>query len=237
MTLPGTAEDGAGIFSSTEACSGLEFELSPKGCSSVRFTAHGKSKGEVWRTGTGAYVELHVSGFSSPKFVRSCKQRSHQIRDSLGPASTYLHQIIGLEFLDPTHQANISFPALSKDSPSCVPLSIPLLTAFDSIYRKKGICQGLDEEKFSLPLIHLLNHTEHPDRITSAIYNRAYVAKLKREVRSHIQDAMETLGAVRVYPRVLGHIHEELMRTLHEVKYTLGANNGARMLILGLGLG
>lgn len=67
MTLPGTAEDGAGIFSSTEAWSGLEFELNAKSSPSVRFMAYGKSEGEVWRAGIGTYVKLHVSGFSSPK--------------------------------------------------------------------------------------------------------------------------------------------------------------------------
>lgn len=45
---------------------------------------------------------------------------------------------------------------------------------------------------------------------------------------------METLGRSSI--PILGPYHEELMKTLDEGEDRLGANNGARMLMLGLRL-
>ncbi|KAL5047929.1 isoprenoid synthase domain-containing protein [Aspergillus fruticulosus] len=102
---------------------------------------------------------------------------------------------------------------------------------------KKGFCEDFDEGKFSILLIHLLNHTPYPDRITSVIYNRPAGTKLQREVKSYILDAMETARTFEYTRGVLKLLHEELMRTLDEVESKLGANDSARLLLLGLGLG
>ncbi|KAL2827214.1 isoprenoid synthase domain-containing protein [Aspergillus cavernicola] len=101
---------------------------------------------------------------------------------------------------------------------------------------KKGFCEDLDEGKFSLPLIHLLNHTPYPDRITSAIYNRACATKLKREVKQHILDAMESARTFEYVRDVLKHLHAEIMKSLGAVEAGLGTNIGARVLLLGLAL-
>ncbi|KAL4860564.1 isoprenoid synthase domain-containing protein [Aspergillus spectabilis] len=102
---------------------------------------------------------------------------------------------------------------------------------------KKGFCEDFDEGKFSLPLIHLLKHTPHPDRITSAIYNRTPGTKLAQEVKEHILAAMEAARTFEYTHGVLKYLHMELIRTLDETEEKLGVNNGARLLLLGLGLG
>ncbi|KAL3476555.1 isoprenoid synthase domain-containing protein [Aspergillus californicus] len=101
-------------------------------------------------------------------------------------------------------------------------------------------CEDFDEGKFSLPLIHLLQHTPHPDRITAALYNRyngMAGTKLPHEVKEHILAAMEASRTLEYTRGVLRHLHMELIRTLDETEGKLGVNNGARLLLLGLGLG
>ncbi|KAI9376181.1 isoprenoid synthase domain-containing protein [Aspergillus egyptiacus] len=103
---------------------------------------------------------------------------------------------------------------------------------------KKGFCEDLDEGKFSLPLIHLLEHTPHPDRITAAIYNHrgGCAAKLTREVKRHILDEMESARTLDYVREVIAHLHGEIMATLNEVERELGTNEAARGLLVGLGL-
>ncbi|KAL3474597.1 isoprenoid synthase domain-containing protein [Aspergillus californicus] len=101
---------------------------------------------------------------------------------------------------------------------------------------KKGFCEDLDEGKFSLPLIHLLSHTPCPDRVTSAIYSRPGASKLKREVKQHILNAMESARTFEYVRGVLHHLHREIMKTLDEVESDLGSNTGARVLLLELAL-
>ncbi|KAL4903354.1 isoprenoid synthase domain-containing protein [Aspergillus multicolor] len=101
---------------------------------------------------------------------------------------------------------------------------------------KKGFCEDFDEGKFSLPLIHLLTHTRHPDRITSALFNRAPGLNLPREVKQHILAAMEEARTLDYTRDVLKYLHEELMHALDEAEDRLGTNNGVRMILLGLGL-
>ncbi|KAL4874476.1 isoprenoid synthase domain-containing protein [Aspergillus karnatakaensis] len=102
---------------------------------------------------------------------------------------------------------------------------------------KKGFCEDLDEGKFSLPLIHLLSHTPDPDRITSAIYNRPNPTKtLKREVKTHILDAMESARSLDYVRRVMTYLHAEMMKTFDDVEAKMGTNGGARVLLLGLAL-
>ncbi|KAL5334344.1 isoprenoid synthase domain-containing protein [Aspergillus crustosus] len=102
---------------------------------------------------------------------------------------------------------------------------------------KKGFCEDFDEGKFSLPLIHLLQNTPHPDRITSVIYNRTPGTKLAPEVKEHILAAMEAARTLEHTRGVLKHLHIELMKTLDETEERLGVNDRARLLLLGLGLG
>ncbi|KAL2830140.1 isoprenoid synthase domain-containing protein [Aspergillus pseudoustus] len=101
---------------------------------------------------------------------------------------------------------------------------------------KKGFCEDLDEGKFSLPLIHLLSHSPHPDRITSALYNRPAATGLHKEVKTYILEAMQSARTFEYTREVLGHLHAEIMSTLDEAEEKMGINNGARMLLLGLGL-
>ncbi|OOQ85950.1 hypothetical protein PEBR_23234 [Penicillium brasilianum] len=102
---------------------------------------------------------------------------------------------------------------------------------------KKGFCEDLDEGKFSLLLLHLLNHTRHPDRITAPLFNRASGARdLAREVKVHIIQAMDKAGTFEYAQGVLKYLHEETMRTLDEVEADLGRNTEAKILLLGLGL-
>ncbi|KAL4788979.1 isoprenoid synthase domain-containing protein [Aspergillus venezuelensis] len=101
---------------------------------------------------------------------------------------------------------------------------------------KKGFCEDFDEGKFSLPLIHLLSHTQYPDRITSALFNRAPGTALPREVKRHILAAMEEARTLDYTQDVLKYLHEDLMHALDETEDRLGVNNAVRMMLLGLGL-
>ncbi|KAL4815396.1 isoprenoid synthase domain-containing protein [Aspergillus spinulosporus] len=101
---------------------------------------------------------------------------------------------------------------------------------------KKGFCEDFDEGKFSLPLIHLLNHTPFPDRITSVIHNRNPETRLRREVKVYILDSMEAVRTFDYTREVLKHLHEEIMKTLDEVEGILGTNDNSRMLLLGMGV-
>ncbi|KAL4746600.1 hypothetical protein BDW72DRAFT_207213 [Aspergillus terricola var. indicus] len=101
---------------------------------------------------------------------------------------------------------------------------------------KKGFCEDFDEGKFSLPLIHLLNRTTHRDRIMSVIYNRNPETRLRKEVKAYILDSMEAARTFDYTRKVMKHLHKELMKTLDEVEGTLGTNDNARMLLLGLGV-
>ncbi|KAL6231532.1 hypothetical protein BDW75DRAFT_233541 [Aspergillus navahoensis] len=104
---------------------------------------------------------------------------------------------------------------------------------------KKGFCEDLDEGKFSLPLIHLLNHTPHRDRIITAIFKstRTPGSMLPPEVKKYIVDAMETARTFDYTRTVLKYLHGEIMKTFDEVEGKLGVNNAARLLLLSLGFG
>lgn len=67
---------------------------------------------------------------------------------------------------------------------------------------KKRFCEDLDEGNCSLPLIHLLKHTDHQGRIASPIYNRT---RRSSSVRlNHISWLPWRRWDARVYP-FLGH--------------------------------
>ncbi|GAB1216535.1 hypothetical protein ATERTT37_005751 [Aspergillus terreus] len=100
---------------------------------------------------------------------------------------------------------------------------------------KKGFCEDFDEGKFSLPLIHLLSHTRYPDRITSALFNRKPGTNLPYEMKRYILAEMEEVQTLAYSQDVLKYLHEELMHALDETENRLGANNGIRMMLLGMG--
>ncbi|KAI9369056.1 isoprenoid synthase domain-containing protein [Aspergillus egyptiacus] len=102
---------------------------------------------------------------------------------------------------------------------------------------KKGFCEDLDEGKFSLPLIHLLSHTPHPDRITGALFHRIPgTSGVTQEVKAHILQAMEKARTFDYVRGVLTFVHKELLRLLGEVEAEMGSNPGLRVLLLGMAL-
>ncbi|KAL4956126.1 isoprenoid synthase domain-containing protein [Aspergillus filifer] len=102
---------------------------------------------------------------------------------------------------------------------------------------KKGYLEDLDEGKFSLPLIHLLQKAplEDRDRIMSTVYNRhPGTTGLDREVKRHILNAMKTADTFGYVRGVLKDLHAEIMNAFDEVESSMGKNNSARLLFFAL---
>nr|QXF69098.1 sesterbrasiliatriene [Penicillium arizonense] len=103
---------------------------------------------------------------------------------------------------------------------------------------QKGFCEDLSEGKFSLLLIHLLNHTPYPERVTTALFHRqpGSTTDLCPKLKQYVLDAMESAGTFEYVASVLELLHKDIMRTLDMVESELGLNTAARVLLIGLGL-
>ncbi|KAL4956655.1 isoprenoid synthase domain-containing protein [Aspergillus filifer] len=96
--------------------------------------------------------------------------------------------------------------------------------------------EDIDRVKLSLPLIHLWNNYSHPDRITAAIHNRTPTTSLTKELKKHINKAMESTQTFEYVRGVLKYLHEEMMRTFDGLEKKMGTNNEARVLLWKLKL-
>jgi geranylgeranyl pyrophosphate synthase len=131
---------------------------------------------------------------------------------------------------------NLASADVSLHSPLLLSRLLRLVYAHPPQYEsKKGFCEDFDEGKFSLPLIHLLSHTRYPDRITSALFNRRPGTNLPYEMKRYILAEMEEVQTLAYSRDVLKYLHEELMHALDETENRLGANDGVRMMLLGMG--
>ncbi|GAB7325549.1 hypothetical protein MBLNU13_g09550t2 [Cladosporium sp. NU13] len=67
----------------------------------------------------------------------------------------------------------------------------------------KGFCEDLDEGKFSLPLIHMLNHTERKDQAWSILQERRRVGSMPFETKKLILEIMEECGSLEYTREIL----------------------------------
>ncbi|PGH12319.1 hypothetical protein AJ79_04385 [Helicocarpus griseus UAMH5409] len=96
----------------------------------------------------------------------------------------------------------------------------------------KGFCDDLSEGKFSLPLIHFLNHSPAADRVRTLIFNRQAGSGLSFELKKWILSEMESAGSIEYVADILKSLHAEALRLFEGVEAKLGRNSRLKMMVI-----
>ncbi|OXV08239.1 hypothetical protein Egran_03997 [Elaphomyces granulatus] len=99
----------------------------------------------------------------------------------------------------------------------------------DEYTAKKGFCDDLSEGKFSLPLIHLLQHSASSGRVRGLLFR--HKGELSPEMKSWVLSQMKAAGSLDYVSDVLEHLHENITRALEDVVTELGRNEQLEGLI------
>lgn len=97
-----------------------------------------------------------------------------------------------------------------------------MITNFNQYIAKKGFCDDLSEGKFSLPLIHLLQHSAASDRVRGLLFRRK--GELSPEMKSWVLSQMKAAGSLDYVSGILEYLHENTTRALGDVMTELGPN-------------
>ncbi|KAF2708718.1 terpenoid synthase [Pleomassaria siparia CBS 279.74] len=97
---------------------------------------------------------------------------------------------------------------------------------------QKGMCEDLDEGKYSLPLIHALSHTVKSHQIRGLISQRHIAGGLTVEQKRLMLDLMHEAGSFAYTVEVLYALHSELMTEIERLEEMFGkANHEFRLLL------
>ncbi|KAN0083031.1 Isoprenoid synthase domain containing protein [Elaphomyces granulatus] len=99
----------------------------------------------------------------------------------------------------------------------------------DNYTAKKGFCHDLSEGKFSLPLIHLLQHSAASDRVWGLLFR--HKGELSPEMKMWVLSEMKAVGSLDYVSGILEHLHENITTALEDVMADLGRNKQLEDLI------
>ncbi|EAS35698.3 geranylgeranyl pyrophosphate synthetase [Coccidioides immitis RS] len=116
--------------------------------------------------------------------------------------------------------------------------------ASDEYAAKKGFCDDLSEGKFSLPLIHFLQHapSQKADQIRGLIFHRHQRAgsplksTISIETKQWILSEIKKVGSLEYVHDILDDMHDAMSRMLDDLESELGKNVKLNALLAGLKL-
>ncbi|KAL3459287.1 isoprenoid synthase domain-containing protein [Aspergillus heterothallicus] len=77
---------------------------------------------------------------------------------------------------------------------------------------KKGFCEDLSEGKFSFPLLHLLQHSPHPDTVRGVMFHREDKTDFSIEMKQFILAEMKEAGSLTYTMNLLEELFDAIIR-------------------------
>jgi geranylgeranyl pyrophosphate synthase len=99
---------------------------------------------------------------------------------------------------------------------------------------QKGTCEDLDEGKFSLPLIHVLNNSTHAHLIRGILSQRRVAGKLTDEQKRLVVRRMTDAGSLEFTLQILRAMYRDLEAEVDQLEQDFGQSNFQLRLVLSM---
>jgi ophiobolin F synthase len=97
---------------------------------------------------------------------------------------------------------------------------------------QKGFCEDLDEGKFSLPLIHMLNHTDRKDQAWSILQERRCTGSMRFETKQMVLEIMDECGSLKYTREVLRKSEQIVDKEIERLEQIMGSPNFVMRLLV-----
>lgn len=94
--------------------------------------------------------------------------------------------------------------------------------------------EDLDEGKFSLPLIHLLEHSPSAPAVRGLLFHQPEKNRLSMEMKTWVVSEMKATGSLDYVANVLIRINDEILKLVDEIEAVQGKNSTLKSYILAL---
>lgn len=115
--------------------------------------------------------------------------------------------------------------ASAKASLSFTILQPPSLTTKLQYHTEKGFAEDLDEGKYTLPVIHLLQHTSQPRFLESLLSERSRRGSMPLHHKKLVLAEMDKSGSLKYTEEFLGKYEAGVYRLLENIEGKTGEKN------------
>jgi ophiobolin F synthase len=108
----------------------------------------------------------------------------------------------------------------------------PLTSPPQQYHTQKGFCEDLDEGKFSLPLIHLLQNSKRRRMLENLLQERGRKGQMSMDLKKLVLDEMEQTGSLEFTRNTLLDMEADIGGLVERVEGQTGVGNYVLRLML-----